>query len=199
MAETKQWAWLIVVALVFSVGTYSLFPQTIDETDYSYGDNFALQVESLEADLNVLTADNEAVTAEKETISAELDAALISWADSESELTALRELPQEQFSFGDWILGLLGDAEDDAELTYNGVLYEGEDGEWDLDARDSEDIDARDCDIVFDDKDFGEEMTLECSDIRLETEDDDDILCDFEILIDGNEYDEAVITNCVLN
>lgn len=199
MAKEKvsQWVWLVLVAIVFSVGTYNLFPQTIDETDYTYGDNFALQVESLESELSTLTADNEAVLAEKETISTELVDALASWADTKAELTTLQELPQEQFSFGEWVLDLLREAEDEAELTFNGTLYEGEDGEWDLDANEADDIDARDCDIVFDDKDFGEEMTLDCNDIRLETEDDDDIECDFEIIIDDNEYDEAELTNCV--
>jgi|SaaInl7_135m_RNA_FD_contig_21_1754768_length_825_multi_9_in_0_out_0_1 hypothetical protein len=180
-----HWGWFVLVALVFSVGTYAMFPQvetlveietvTVDNTDYNYNDVLVTKVADLESDL---------VVKAEELVKATTD------------LEVLRELPQEQFSFGDWILGLLGDAEDDAELTYNGTLYEGEDGEWDLDARDSEDIDARDCDIVFDDKDFGEEMTVECSDIRLETEDDDDIVCDFEITLDNDEYDEAVITNC---
>ena len=194
MAEENKlnWWYLVVALVVGGVAVFFAFPQTvevvktIDNTDFSAIN--ALEGEVL--DLSTQLTDKTTLVTETET---ELANEKSSHAKTLADLEALRELPIER-SFEQWVLDLFEEAEDDAELEYNGKVYEGDEGEWDFD-----EVDAEECTLNWLDDDF-DEAVLECDDVEVETDDDDNLLCDFEFDIeDGNEYDDVEITNCILD
>ena len=196
MAKEQKihWGWLVAVAIVFAFGTYQLFPQEVevDYTDYDALSGLQDQVVSLEASLSSasseLTTEQSAHTATTEALAS----MQVSLDDANAQVTALQELPISTFSFYDWIVEMMGEAEDDADLTYNGTVYEGDDGEWDFD-----DLDGRECEIDNFDKDL-EDGEITCDDVEIETDDNDDIECDIVIEFDEDmNFDDATITNCV--
>jgi len=189
-----HWGWLVAVALVFAFGTYNLFPQVqvLDETDYDYGSVLAEQVLSLESQLEVSSSDFTTLESNYNTLEEQSTSQMEELADANTRITELEELPISTFSFYDWIVEMMNEAEEDADLTYNGTVYEGDDGEWDFD-----DIDGRECEIDNFDKDL-EDGEITCDDVEIETDDNDDIECDIVIEFDEDmNYDDATLTNCV--
>lgn len=193
--SNKTIGWLVLVAIVFSLGTYYFFPQLeiLDETDYSYGDMLAEQVLSLESQLNSAVSEAETLSTNLAMLENQTGSQMAELTEANNRITELEELPISTFSFYDWIVEMMKEAEDDAEFTYNGSLYEGDDGEWDFD-----DLDGKECEVKDFNKDL-DEGQIHCDEVEIET-DDDDIECDVVIEFeDDMSYDDATITNCVIS
>ena len=195
--EVKQWAKYALVAVIFVALTLALTP--------------AFDTTELDEQIKVLTLDNEGLNTslgdantlvdglngDLDTANANIDSTSTELLDEKNahaltlaDLEAVRELPLDQFNFNDWFLGLFDEAEEDAELEYNGTFYEGDDGEWDF-----RDYDAELCVIYFEDD--TDELLVECDDVELKTDDGDRITCDFEFDVEDMEYDGVEISNCV--
>ena len=194
MTEVKSWLKYAGLAVVFLLVGMFGFPNTITVEDTDRIDILTLDNEGLKTDLEAEQASSleysEALSVAEQDLLDEKNAHAVTTSD----LEALREVPLEAFDFADWIAGLFAEAEDDADLEYDGEVYEGDDGEWDF-----EEVDSDSCELRWSDDDFTE-GTLECEDVEVETDDDDNLVCDFEFEIeDGIEYDDVEISNCVLD
>ena len=188
MVENKNAIWgYAIVALVIglAIGWFALpaetveVVKTIDNTDYTLVTDLSSQLETK----TTLVTDTETELANEK----------LSHADTLADLEALREMPLNTFNMKDWFVGLFEEAEDDAELEFNGTTYEGDDGEWDF-----RDFDAEKCEINPRDDD-ADELYVTCDDVELKTDDDDRITCDFEFEVDDMEYDDVEITHCILD
>jgi len=183
------WYWLVLALVVGGAFTYAAFPQetinTVTETEYidvpatvlTYADSeYSIEdVLHLEANISTLEADATQAAKDLEALEAEL-------AESKDTL-----------NFEAFFNNALEHAEDEGEVDFEDEIYEGDDGEFDIDFGD---LDADQCSFEGTDDDDWSDGLVTCSNVELETDDDDDVVCDIEVELKNGKFDDVDIDDC---
>lgn len=114
-----------------------------------------------------------------------------------SDILEILEITEKKsmFTWIEWFSELFDELEEDEELVYAAERFDEGEWEFDIHVKDWDDV-MENCIIRFDDNE-DDEGTLSCDSVPIETDDDDDIVCDIEIDFENSdEYDDGKVDDC---